>query len=239
MAASSAAIESPASSSTLVAARRPGRKPSAAWILVAEGHREVGRRVGADRHEAGVADRELAGEPVDQVQAHGQDDVDARQADHLAGSRGRSTRPGSSAARESPFATKSAATSPAAASSALHTFSFWTAPEEALRPQEQDEDQDREGDRVAVGRGEVAHDHDLRDADQQAAEDGARDVPDAAEHGRHERLQAVHDPHERVDLGDLHADEHARRRRERRAEGEGDRDDPVGGDPHQLATRRG
>ena len=55
--------------------------------------------VGADRHEAGVADRELPGEAVDQVQAHRQDDVDAGQAQDLqdvrrhrdAGDRGRRT----------------------------------------------------------------------------------------------------------------------------------------------------
>ena len=44
-------------------------------------HGQVGRRVAADRHEPGVADRELPGQAVDQIQADGERDVDADQVD--------------------------------------------------------------------------------------------------------------------------------------------------------------
>ena len=55
--------------------------PTSAAICRAVVDRQVGRGVAADRHESGVADRELPGEAVDQVQADGQRDVDADQVD--------------------------------------------------------------------------------------------------------------------------------------------------------------
>ena len=55
--------------------------PTSAAICRAVIHGQIRRRVAADRHEAGVADRELPGQAVDQVQADGQGDVDADQVD--------------------------------------------------------------------------------------------------------------------------------------------------------------
>ena len=66
-------------------ARSPGGTRRRLAQPLAEGDRDVGRGVGADRHEARVADRELAREAVDEVQAHREDDVDPRQARGPAG----------------------------------------------------------------------------------------------------------------------------------------------------------
>ncbi len=55
---------------------------------VAERRGHVGRDVGPDRHESGVADRKLPGEAVDQVQAHGEDDVDPGERNNLEEIRG-------------------------------------------------------------------------------------------------------------------------------------------------------
>ena len=77
-----------ASESATRAARRSGRRSQSAMVILAGG-------VGAHRHEAGVADRELAGEAVHHVERDGQDDVDAG---------GRSGRSASSPARRRPAA---------------------------------------------------------------------------------------------------------------------------------------
>ena len=59
----------------------PNVPPVSAAIGSAVIDRHVRRRVAADRHEAGMADRELPGQAVDQIQAHRERDVDADQVD--------------------------------------------------------------------------------------------------------------------------------------------------------------
>ena len=65
-------------------------------------------------------------------------------------------------------------------------------------------------------------------------DDRARQDADAAEDRRDERLNARHEPHQRVDGVVVDADEDACDRRERRADGERDGDDAVGVDAHEL-----
>jgi len=45
-----------------------------------------------------------------------------------------------------------------------------------LRAQEENQDEDSERDRIPIGRGEIADDHDFRGSDEQASEHRARDV---------------------------------------------------------------
>jgi hypothetical protein len=94
---------------------------------VAEGHGEVRRGVRADRHEPGVAERELSGEPVDQVEGDGQRDVDAGEADDLEEVRGhrdaRAERAGERRVRDDQHAGDRESDQ-----EAPHTFSFWTRP---------------------------------------------------------------------------------------------------------------
>src|SRR6266567_3521329 len=101
------------------------------------------------------------------------------------------------------------------------------APEEPGRAEEQDQDQHREGDAVAVGRERVAGDVLLGQAEDQAAHHGAGHVADAAEHRGHEGLDAGHEPHERVDGGARAGHQQRRRGGEAAAEREGPGDDAV------------
>src|SRR3954463_442396 len=66
---------------------------------------------------------------------------------------------------------------------------------------EEDGDQDHEGDAVLVLRavGDVADHEDFGEPEDDAADDRARDVPDAAEHRGDERLHARQQAHERLD----------------------------------------
>src|SRR5205814_8365469 len=72
--------------------------------------------------------------------------------------------------------------------------------EQARRAEEKDGDEDHEGDGVAVIREAAAADERFDDADGQAADDGARNIADAAEDGGDECFQSGHDAHERIDL---------------------------------------
>ena len=70
--------------------------------------------------------------------------------------------------------------------------------EDAGRSEDQDEHEHHEGDDVGPLRCRctaTARDEDLDLAEQQAADHGAADVADAAEHGRGERLDAGHEAH--------------------------------------------
>lgn len=84
----------------------------------------------------------------------------------------------------------------------LHLYLFHAGfAEQAGGAEEQDDDEDGEGDGVLVG-GPLAAVHEgLDGAEEQAAEGGAGDVADAAEHGGDEGLEAGHDAHQRVDRG--------------------------------------
>ena len=64
------------------------------------------------------------------------------------------------------------------------------AAEDAVRPQHEDHDQNHEGEQVAVARAERRDAVALDQAEQQAADDRARHVAHAADHLRHDALQA-------------------------------------------------
>ena len=57
------------------------------------------------------------------------------------------------------------------------------------RFEEEDQNEDRENDRVAVGRVDVSDNERLQEADQHSTESGSRNVANASEHGSHEGLQ--------------------------------------------------
>ena len=77
--------------------------------------------------------------------------------------------------------------------------------EQAGGLEEQDQNQDRERDAVAVGRqaGDAAGEG-LHDAEDESAERRARQIADAAEHRRDEGLQAGLHAHQRLDAGVVH-----------------------------------
>src|SRR5205807_2067011 len=107
--------------------------------------------------------------------------------------------------------------------------------EEAGRAEQQDEHHHHEGDGVAVAGELAAADEGFDHADEQAADDRAGDVADAAQHRGGERFDAGHDAHERVDLRVGQAVEDAGHGGQHRADDEGHGDDAVGGDPHQRS----
>src|SRR5713226_615495 len=90
--------------------------------------------------------------------------------------------------------------------------------ENALGPEDQDENQDREGEDVLVlgpegpprQQGKVGGRERLEQTQHEPAEHGPRDVPDAPEHGRGEGLEPRDEARVRVDEAVLDAEEHAR-----------------------------
>ena len=100
-------------------------------------------------------------------------------------------------------------------------------------------DQDHEGDDVGPLDADVRERRDqvLDDAEQQAADHGAADVADAAEHGGRERLDAGHEAHG-VAEGEGGAEQEAGRAAERAADDEGARDGLVDVDAHERGGRR-
>ncbi len=81
----SAATSPPASSAPKKKTVMPAGKSAGddGQNVRADKHGDGRRRVGADRHETRVAERELAGVAVDQIQADGEDDVDADVDQHV------------------------------------------------------------------------------------------------------------------------------------------------------------
>src|SRR5213080_5191687 len=93
-------------------------------------------------------------------------------------------------------------------------------PEQPRWPEQQDRDQDHERDRVAIVAQGARAEERFDDADEQSADDGARDVADAAEDCGDEGLEAGHDAHQRVDFRVQQAPENARDAGQCRAEDE-------------------
>src|SRR5688500_10125074 len=194
-----------------------------------------------------MADRELAGEAVDQVEADGQRDVDADEIDHprvvridLEAAEAvfeyliQSGEQRDAAADQDQFAGGGHARLDLLRHRRAH---------DAGGAQEQNQDEDGERHRVAVGGVRRRADPGLHQADQDTADHGAGDVADAAEHRGDERLQPGHQAHQRVDSRDRQRHHHATGGRQGGPEREGEGDDEVGVDAHQLGhgevVRRG
>ena len=121
----------------------------------------------------------------------------------------------------------------AESSSGLH-FLYFVLAHDAAGFEDQDADEDREGDGVAVGREERAPDERLRDADDHPADRRACDIADAAEHSRYECLQARHNAHQRLNARILRRVEYSARRSQRRADHERERNDAADIYAHQT-----
>ena len=110
--------------------------------------------------------------------------------------------------------------------------------EQALRPEDEDQDEQDEDDRLGpVGPGRVPGEavvEVLDEADQVAAERGARDVADAAEHGRREGEQADAEAEVEARLREVGEVDEAADAGERAAEAERERDRAVDVDAHQA-----
>jgi hypothetical protein len=94
------------------------------------------------------------------------------------------------------------------------------AAEEAVRLPHQDDQQQREGEQVAVRRAEDRHAVALDQPQQQAADDGARHIAHAADHGGHHALERRLEAHRRADVVVVHAHQQAREPAQRGGDGE-------------------
>src|SRR5882757_879549 len=120
--------------------------------------------------------------------------------------------------------------------------------EQALGPDEQHDDEEDEGPHVGpAAAAELLHAGDVGDVrrgagfrypQDEAAEHGSVDVADAAEDGGGEGLEAGLEAHVVSDLAVFEPGGQARDGGEEAADGEGDDDDPVGVDAHQLGGVR-
>src|ERR1035437_2419855 len=113
-----------------------------------------------------------------------------------------------------------------------YLFDFFFA-EQAGWFHEQNQNQNGERDGVAVGRGDVAGHERLGDADDDAAERRTGQVADAAQHRRDERLESRQNSHEWINGRIIDGPQNSRRRREHRAEREGERNDDIGVHAHE------
>src|SRR6185369_789832 len=110
--------------------------------------------------------------------------------------------------------------------------------EQAGRAHEQDDDEEREGDAVAVGRERVPRDVLLGEAEREAAHHGAGHVADAAEDRGDEGLEAERQAHERVHLRARAGEEQRGGGGEGAPEREGVGDDAVHVDAHEPGHLR-
>ena len=117
------------------------------------------------------------------------------------------------------------------------TFSTSGRAEQAGRHEDQRHGEDREGGDVLVVDREVGRPQRLDQADEQAAEHGARQRADAAEHGGGEGLDAGHEAVGEVHDAVVEHVEHAGDGGERAADDEGDRDRAVDVDAEQRRHR--
>ena len=145
----------------------------------------VRARVGADADEGGVTERHLAGVAEEQRQADDDEGVDAGEREHLeqvaVGDQQRQDRDDDDGDDRHESADGAAA---------HQTFTLPGAAEQALGPHEEHDEQHDEGDRVAVGRVDVAGGEALEHAEDEAAADGGDRVAEAAEDRRGEALDA-------------------------------------------------
>src|SRR5438445_1947212 len=115
------------------------------------------------------------------------------------------------------------------------------APEDAIRPEDEHQHQDAEGDHVAelVGRRhaqsgeEQVGAHRLQDPQDQPADHGADDAADSPEHRGGEGLDPRQEAHEPVHLAEHDRKQDAGRAGKDTADSKGDADDAVDVDPHQ------
>src|SRR5881397_1905234 len=106
--------------------------------------------------------------------------------------------------------------------------------EQPVGPEDQDDDEDREHDRVGPARGDVLVAPRGQKADEEAAEGGAAHAADPAEYGGGEGAQpglVAHPPHADVVV---HALDQPRRPRQRTADEERDQDRALDVDAHRL-----
>src|SRR4051812_21725891 len=106
--------------------------------------------------------------------------------------------------------------------------------EKTRRLDEQHEDENGKNDRVAQRRIDVSDDQHLRQADQNSAERGPREISDPPQYGGHKCLQAGIHTHERVDRRLLDGGQDARGAREGRTQAEREGDDHIDVDAHEL-----
>ena len=92
--------------------------------------------------------------------------------------------------------------------------------EQSVGPQDQDDDQQDEGEEVAIARAEQGDAVALDEAQQDAARDGAGHVAHAADDLGDDALQGRLEAHRRVDVVVIHADQQAAHRAQARGDGE-------------------
>ena len=129
-----------------------------------------------------------------------------------------------------------------------HALSATRSPSRPCGLHEEDDDEEGEGPDVGPApAAELLHAGDVVDvgggegfgeAEDDAAEHGAVDVADAAEDGGGERLEAHEEAHAVVDVAVLQAVRDRCDGGEEAADGEGDDDDAVGVDAHELCGVR-
>src|SRR5712692_5386875 len=117
--------------------------------------------------------------------------------------------------------------------------------QQALGAEDQDQNENREGEDVLVlgpegaarEQRQVRGGEGLEQSEHEPAQHGARDIADAAQDGRRERLEPRDEPRVRIDQTVLYAEQHARRAPHAPADEEGERDDAVDVDAHEAGRR--
>ena len=104
----------------------------------------------------------------------------------------------------------------------------------AVRPDNQQNQQQREGHKIAVGGGEKRGYHNFHRAQNKAADHCAADIADTADHGADKSFPADHDAHVRIDHRISQAVHHTGRAAQARADGKRKRDDFI----HRYAHQR-
>ena len=186
--------------------------------------RQQPRRIGADREQAGLSERDHAGGAGDQRQAdrqHGVEPADAERLQHVAVAHDQRQRERHDGERhdEPQRHANGRARRDEGAGERLGRQGA-AAAEDAVRLEHEDQDHHHEGEQVAVARAERRDAVALDQAEQQAAGDRARHVAHAADHLRDDALQAGLKAHVGVDRVVIHADEKAGHAAERRRDRE-------------------
>ena len=184
------------------------------------GRGEKGIDVRADSEERDIAKVEKPGEADDDVQAEGEEGVEANPRDDAHDVIvGREQRSGEREDRKPDRGERLVAHDP-------HTFSRSARPSPSSPSGRKTRVmiRTRERDDVLEGRIDEGDGEALDNAEEQPAEHRAPDVADAAEHRRGECLEPGRVAHDEVDLRIIEADQYAGRAAERRAEEEGGAD---------------
>ena len=118
-----------------------------------------------------------------------------------------------------------------------HSFTSCVRLQQPVRPEQQEGDEQREDDGVAIGRdggGQEGDDEHLQRAEHVAAEQRPGDRAEAADDGRDEGLEQRREAHVGLDDPRLRRPEHAGEPGKAGGDGEGDDDQPVDVEPDQL-----